>query len=226
MVHTDSGYFNTQSLVFWIYSQFLPSLIRLRQKFNYFIPSILILDGFSAHYNAFKNVNLLQENWILHYLTPHSSDQTQPLDLCIFNSSKQFMSNYRYISLLTRQTNQIINMHTALYQSTSQLNCRSAFRSIGIDTQVRNLNNNVLILASFNLNLINKIRDYQISHIQQLINSNFQLTPNQQYIYDCYKRASKINTNTNTRITMPYFSNQSNKSFLVMPNIYYPIKNS
>ncbi|KAK8866650.1 hypothetical protein M9Y10_009616 [Tritrichomonas musculus] len=203
IVHTDSGYLNTQSIVFWIYSQFLPSLRRLRQKFNYFGPSILILNGFSAHYNAFKNVNLLQENLILHCLIPHSSDQTQLLDLCIFNSSKQFMSNYRYISLLTRQTNQIINMHTALYQSTSQLNCRSAFRSIGIDTQVRIFNNNVQILASFNLNLINKIRDYQ-------------LTPNQQYIYDCYKRVSKINTNSNTRITMPYFSKQSNKSFLVI----------
>ena len=197
-------------MAFWVYSQFLPLL---RKKFNYFCPSILILDGFSAHYNAYKNVNLHQENLILHYLTPHSSDQTQPLDLYIFNSSKQFMSNSRWISSLCRQTNQIIKIHTALYQSTSQLNCRSTFRSIGIDTQVRIFNSNVQILASFNLNLINKIRDYQ-------------LTPNQQYIYDCYKRASKINTNTNTRITMPYFSNQSNKSFLVMPNIYYPIKNS
>lgn len=134
------------------------------------------------------------------------------------------MPNYRYMSSLSRQTNQIIKNSTALYQSTSQLNCRSVFCSTGIDTQVRILNNNVQILAFFNLNLINKILHYQISHIEQLINSNFQLTPNQQYIYDCYKRASKIKTNTNTRIIMPYFQTKIIKVFLLCLIFIIPSK--
>lgn len=144
---------------------------------------------------------------ILHYLTPHSSDYTLPLDLCFFNSSKKLMSNYWYIWSPSKQINQIIKIHTSLYHFTSQLKCGSAFRSIWIDTQVRILYNNVKILASFNL-------DYQISHIEQLINVNFQLTPIQQYIYYCYKLAWKINRKANIRITMPYFSTQNNKNFL------------
>lgn len=74
------------------------------------------------------------------------------------------MLNCRYISSLSRQTNKIIKNHTNLNQPTSQSNRSIAFRSIGIDTQVRILNNSVQILASFNIN--NKIHDYQISRIE------------------------------------------------------------
>lgn len=83
-----------------------------------------------------ENIDLPNENLIIHILPAHSSEQTQPLDLGIFAITKRFMSNYHYNHKLTRQTNRIICIHNSLIQATTWLSCGATFRRIGIDSQI------------------------------------------------------------------------------------------
>lgn len=209
-----------------MFTQFLPSLRNLRKRLNYSGPAVLIMDGFSAHKNTIKSLNLIQDNLKIHFLVAHSSDQTQPLDLSIFGIAKQFMSNYKYNNSISRQSNQIIKIYTALAQATTQAHCRAAFRGIGIEPVVRFVNNKVQILTNFNLNLINKVREYQISQIIQLVNTHLPLTPNQQYIYQNYIRNTQPNSNSNIRFSIPSFPVNMSKPLIPMPNILYPQNSS
>lgn len=117
-----------------------------REKYNYnghAVIIIIIIDSASSHVTSIRSFNLVQENIKVHFLVLHSSDQTQPLDLSSFGVSKMFMSNYKYNQNLSRQTNQIIKIYTALLQSNTTLHCRAAFRAIGIDIQISISNNGV-----------------------------------------------------------------------------------
>lgn len=80
IVHTDSGYINTESFTFWLYTNFLPELHKLRERYNYSGKAILIMDNCSSHITAIQNLNLIQENLHIHFIVPHSSHLTQPLD--------------------------------------------------------------------------------------------------------------------------------------------------
>lgn len=117
---------------------------KLREKYNYNGHAvIIIIDGASSHVTSIRSFNLVQENIKVHFLVLHSSDQTQPLNLSSFGVSKMFMSNYKYNQNLSRQTNQIIKIYTALLQSNTTLHRRAAFRAIGINIQISISNNGV-----------------------------------------------------------------------------------
>lgn len=100
--YTDTDYVNTQSFTHWLYTNLFLYYINLVKTTLIAVPHVLIIDGYGSHYNGIKNVNLTQENLFVHYLTPHSSDQTQPLNFSIFGPTKQYMSNYKYNNLLSR----------------------------------------------------------------------------------------------------------------------------
>lgn len=57
VVHTDSGYVNTQSFLFCMNTWFLPNLWRLRIQYQYFGRAVLILDGYKSHKNALGHIN-------------------------------------------------------------------------------------------------------------------------------------------------------------------------
>ena len=228
IVHTESGYVNAESFTYWIYTCFLPELHKLRNKYSYAGKAVLIMDNCSSHITSIKNINLLEENLVIHLLVPHSSHLTQPLDLNVFGSTKQFMSNYRYIDNLSRQSNQIIKIHCSLRQATTQYHCRAAFRSIGITTKIIFENNYIKILATYNFNLITRIKEYSIPHILNLIETNSQLTPIQSYIYSNYVRNQNSNNSLNRsyRITLPSFGKIEGQNHIPMPLIFTKKSNS
>lgn len=210
IVHTESGFINYDAFSHWFTSVFLPKLHETREAFNYFGPALLIYDGLGAHINILENIDLSNENLIIHILPAHSSEQTQPLDLGIFATAKRFMSNYRYNHNLTRQTNQIIRIHNSLIQATTSLSCRAAFRCIGIDSQVQFVNIScVQVFATFNILLCSRIRHYTIEYIEHLIQSHLPISPNQLYIFQ--KKKSQ-ETNKSYRIPIPAFINKQKKN--------------
>lgn len=165
------------------------------------------MDGYLAHYKSILNINLTQENLKIHYLVPHTSKQTQPLDLGIFAIAKRFMSNYKNNNELSRQTNQILKIHIALCQSTTMYHCRSAFKAIGIET---------IVFANLNLCKITKIREYQIWHIDLLIKNYMPLIPNQIYIYQNYQNKNR----SSSRIPIMQFNSNYKFQQLPMPLIF------
>ncbi|KAK8835288.1 hypothetical protein M9Y10_042543 [Tritrichomonas musculus] len=51
------------------------------------------MDDFVGHHNGLETLDLSNETF--HFLVPHSSDQLQPLDVCIFGSMKRFASSVK-----------------------------------------------------------------------------------------------------------------------------------
>ena len=143
----------------------------------------MIMDNYDPHLLALSQINLQNENLIIHPLIAHTSEQCQPLDIGVFFITKQFDSNYHVNTSLSKQTNQIIKIYHSLSQACSAKNCGSAFRAIGIRTKFENVNGVEREVAYLDITKCIKIRGYQISHIQQLIENNMPLTPNQQFIW-------------------------------------------
>lgn len=105
----------------------------------------------------------------------------------MFFITKQFDSNYHVNASLSKQTNQIIKIYHSLSQACSAKNYASAFRAIGIRTKLENVNGVEREVVYLDITKCIKIRGYQISHIQQLIENNMPLTPNQQFIWQNQK---------------------------------------
>lgn len=203
MVHTESGFINSDAFFYWFTKVFLLQLRENRKAYNYYGPALLIMDGLLAHINIIQKVNLKEENLIIHILPAHSSEQTQPLDLGVFAVAKRFMSNYRYNPQLSRQTNQILRIHNSLIQSTAPMNCRASFRCIGIDSQIKFITlDSVQVIAVFNILLCSRIRNYTVQYIEQLIQWQMPLSQNQIYIYNHKNLQNKPKS---SRITIPSF---------------------
>lgn len=116
-VRTDSGYVNTAVFSYWLTNIFIPTLREKREQYNYHGKSVLILDGFVGHTNALDQIDLDDENLIIHYLVPHTSDMLQQLDVGVFGSMKRFMSNCKNIGDVSYQTKQLFKIHQSLYQA-------------------------------------------------------------------------------------------------------------
>ena len=86
--HTETGYVNTATFKYWLDNSFIPYVRKKRNETGYNGKAILLLDGFTAHKNAIDEEYFLNENIQIMYLPPHTSDQTQPLDLATSNVFK------------------------------------------------------------------------------------------------------------------------------------------
>ena len=128
---------------------------------------------------SLQNIHLENYNVIVHYLPPHASDQLQPLDTVIFGLMKRLMNNYRNNPQVSNLTNQIWKIHNSLYRVCIPSNCKSAFKSIGIDSEIISENGARKETATFKIEDCAKIRCYYINHIIELIQNNRELTPNQ-----------------------------------------------
>lgn len=169
IVGTNSGFINTDSFLKWLNEIFLPKLHYLREKYSYNGTAVIITDGLLAHSNAFDQIDLQREKLVVHYLEPHSSDQTQPLDLGIFGGMKKFISNFKNKSDLSPAGNQILKIFQALRQMCSPLNCRAAFKATGLITNFKYINGHAIQTMGFDATECCKVRGYEISYIKDLL---------------------------------------------------------
>lgn len=77
IVHTKKGYVNTRAFQLYIETIFIPTLLQMREAYNYQGPAILIMDDYEPHVIAIQNLHLENYNVIVHFLPPHASDQVQ-----------------------------------------------------------------------------------------------------------------------------------------------------
>ncbi|KAK8900327.1 hypothetical protein M9Y10_002651 [Tritrichomonas musculus] len=129
---------------------------------------VIITDGLPAHKLAFNQIDLEKENIVVHYLEAHSSDQLQPLDLAIFGGTKS-KSNIENLSSFTSNV-----FSTKL---------SAAFKSAGMVVQIQFKNGQITEQMGFDVEKCVKVRGYELSYIQDLVQKGFELTPNQLIIY-------------------------------------------
>lgn len=212
VVHTDTGFVNTASFLHWMNTCFLPNLRSLRQKYNYFGRAVLIMDGYKSHDNAISQINLVRENLVIHYLTAHTSDQSQPLDLGIFGCMKRYESSFKNIPGLSTSANQIIKIHKSFYEAANPINCRSAFREMGIVTFLNFNLFNSIERTYFDLKEVKKIRFYEESFLNQLYESKMPMTNNQIILFQYYQKKNQKQTKNKTQtVKLSYFPSPDRK---------------
>jgi hypothetical protein len=128
----DNGFIDTEIFDSWIAIILIPEIMRRRNSTGYIGAVILILDGCSVHYSEFFEDELLHAGIIPIYLTPHSSDQCQPLDLLVFALHKQFIHRIKIRAPLSVLSKQIIKILDGWVQATTPNNVISSFRRAGI----------------------------------------------------------------------------------------------
>lgn len=132
-----NGYITTAIFLQWWEKIFIPHLQLKRTKYNYWGPVYVIADGLRAHHAVLDVVIKGEDNIKIIYLPPHSSDQTQALDLGVFGFSKR-VSRFRVQPPpnFSAQSKNIIKIVTSVYRSTDPFSTASAFRQAGITLEI------------------------------------------------------------------------------------------
>lgn len=224
VVHTETGYVNSAVFEYGLTDIFLPYLRNLRRQYDYNDRAVLILDGFIGHHNVLDSYDLSQDNLLIHYLVPHTSDMLQPLDAGIFGSMKRFLANCRKTMELAAQSKQIYKIHQCLYQACSPTNCKAAFRATRIDTKIEQIGENQYKeIAFLDITKMCKVRYNEISYIEQLIRANQSLSENQRSIYYNYLFPNNNNKNQMKRIHIDSFAKEKQKNSLKqIINLLFP----
>jgi hypothetical protein len=87
--HQQNGFIDRELFEWWLGQIFVPEIERRRVRTPYDGPALLLLDGCSADDGNFFLDLCLEHNIIPCSILPHSSDQVQLLDLCIFGVTRR-----------------------------------------------------------------------------------------------------------------------------------------
>ena len=123
------GYFN---------DHFLNCLSQKRQQLGYEGDALLIMDNLLAHKKAVgcpvdqDHIYIPEVKLHILFLVPHSSDQTQPLDLGIFGSQKRMSQNVKRKKGLSSFSQSLNRALQGIHQSSSPRAITSAFEQGGI----------------------------------------------------------------------------------------------
>ena len=144
MVYQKNG-FVTDAIFqdFWK-NWFLKQLRMKRMRFSYVGLAIVIMDNHRSHRKAVgadtteKVTYIGAENLLIIWLVPHSSEQTQPLDLGIFAVQKRETQKQKKDKNFTMFSNTIIRAITGMQKASTTKNIISAFKAAGIVRILRN----------------------------------------------------------------------------------------
>ena len=97
--HEETGYVNSEVFNAWINKVFIPAVTSRRLEYNYTGPAVLIIDGCPSHYTEELFDACNSHNIKIFFIPPHSSNQTQMLDLALFHSHKEKVRNARLFEI-------------------------------------------------------------------------------------------------------------------------------
>lgn len=145
----ETGYINSEIFNEWIDNIFIPEVQERRKKFNYDGPAVLILDGCSSHYTE-ELFNACEINNIkLFFLPPHSSNQTQMLDLGMFHLHKQNVRKARLSEVDDDDAllDKIQMLLDSFQRAATYSNVKSAFEAAGVVYEL--IENSIMPIVQF-----------------------------------------------------------------------------
>ena len=149
--YQEKGFINEKLFQDYFYNLFIPNLLRKRQMTQYYGPALLIMDNLLVHKKVVgcepkDSYKFLQEyNLHVLFLVPHSSDQTQPLDLGIFANHKKYSQNINPFPYLSASTNMLHRAIAGIQKATTISSVVNAFDAGGIARKFEQLNSKVVI---------------------------------------------------------------------------------
>jgi hypothetical protein len=128
----ENAYMNTPLFEKWAHEVFFPQVEERRRELHYAGRALLLLDGLGSHHtDAF--LQECEERGIgVFFFVPHSSDQTQPLDLVTFGLLKQYFSASRFHALENPQSNKVVKILGAWFASSAPHHNVEAFINLGL----------------------------------------------------------------------------------------------
>lgn len=95
----ETGYINIEVFNVCLIDVFIPEVIERRRKLNYTGPAVLIIDGCPSHYTKVLFDSCDANNVKIIFIPPHSSNQTQMLDLSMFHIHKENVRQARLFDI-------------------------------------------------------------------------------------------------------------------------------
>lgn len=128
----ESGFITSTIFDDWVNQILIPYIVEKRKQLNYHGPAVLILDGCSCHYTP-ALYRLCSEHSIkIFFLPPHSSNQTQPLDLVVFHLHKEKIRQYIKLESDDSMLGEKLKLLYSAFQSIATLqNIQASFEAAG-----------------------------------------------------------------------------------------------
>lgn len=155
--YQETGYINSEVFDDWVEQIFIPDVNERRRTYNYSGPAVLILDGCPSHFTK-KFFDLCNANNIkIFFIPPHSSNQTQMLDLVTFHSHKANVRKARLFEIDDDNVliDKIVMLLDSFQRSATFLNIRSSFEAAGAVYDL--LDNYVLPIIRFSIDFTTQI---------------------------------------------------------------------
>lgn len=155
--YQETGYINSDVFNYWVTEVFIPEVNERRKKFNYSGPAVLIIDGCPSHYTDVLFDSCNQNNIKIFFIPPHSSNQTQMLDLATFNVHKINVRKARLFEIDDDNLliDKIIMLYDSFQKAATYSNIRSSFEVAGAVYDVSAVN--LMPIVKFSIDFTTKI---------------------------------------------------------------------
>ena len=161
--YQENGFVTTDIFLEWAMTYLIPEYKRRMTVFHDKgirgpqTRGIIIMDGLKQHFSEYFEDECFIHGIDILELPSHSSDQTQPLDLCVFASCKRVMP--RCVSDgFTTQTRDVDRLLSAIHSACTPHNIRKSFQRAGISVQWRGDRGNGVLLCTVDLQHCDRIR--------------------------------------------------------------------
>jgi hypothetical protein len=116
----------------WFKDTFIPDLLKRRSIYHYAGPAVLIMDNCTAHRGQVFQDLCRQHHVLVVFLPPHSSNQLQMLDLCIFGVTKRIIRRMNRVLDVNQQTDHLVKIIESFLRACIPRNIVSSFKKAGI----------------------------------------------------------------------------------------------
>ena len=129
--YSQKGYINRELFEKWLLEAFEPFVKGEREKYGYFGPGLIIVDGCTAHQTELFDTLCAKLNLRIFYLPPHSSNQLQVLDLGLFAIHKSLVKKLIIECEESKVVQTIIQIMNAWYSACTPTNIQGGWRAMG-----------------------------------------------------------------------------------------------
>jgi hypothetical protein len=128
----ENSFINGEIFEDWFKDTLCPDIQRRRESFQYWGPAYLLLDNCTAHHGELFQHLCSINNIEPIFLPPHSSNQLQPLDLCLFGVTKKLIQRVNQLETINLQSYHIVRIVNGFMSASVPLNIVESFANAGI----------------------------------------------------------------------------------------------
>ena len=131
LVYQQTGFIDYDLFDKWANEIFFPEIERRRVQYDYTGDCLLIIDPCNVHASDDFMDQCTFRKIVLVFLAPYSSDQCQPLNLCVFNAQKKFKLDLTGYQELPYHSEKVLESVTSWNASATQPNILKSFELAG-----------------------------------------------------------------------------------------------